>query len=154
MHDATARDLQLADIVGTDDFPMSDRPLEPHQRAALIERAARTQRLAFEQAQLLRPAVREAIAERDAAERTTMAPWLYEPAPGMAIIDVRNGEPYWGTFHVESIYYGAIGAADRARFNAIERAHRAALREDECRARQATWELTDSGRQALAEGSR
>jgi hypothetical protein len=156
----TDRDLALSDLVNEispDTFPIDDRPLTEAQRRQLIEQACRTQRKAFEQAQLLRPVVRHAIAERE--QCAAARPRLYQPFAGACIVDVTTGEPYWseqGGPYVEGLYFASIGAAERARYNAIERAHRAAVREDDYRTRQAAeravrWELTDAGRAALSE---
>jgi hypothetical protein len=131
MQDPTPRDLALADranLFGASDFATGATPRQ----------IARQQRLAFEQARQLQPAVASAMAEREAAARAAQQRRYFQPFAGAVILDVTTGEPWWserGGFYVEGLYFGSIGAAERARCNAIERAHRAALREEEYRGR-------------------
>lgn len=127
-HDPTPRDLELADRANANGasslLGLSIRAAALHQMA-IYERTRRA-----EQAQ--KP-----------------APRFYQPAPGMAIIDVTTGEVYWGPFHCCSVY--VANGAEHAHRVLIARMHLEALRENDHRDRaKLRFELTDAGRAALA----
>lgn len=88
------------------------------------------------------------------------APRFFQPFDGAVIL--RDGEePWWGGGYVDGIYYGSIGAAERAQCITLERAHIDALREERVRRQLrvlANWYLTqktvDSPTRAATEISR
>jgi hypothetical protein len=146
MHDPTKQDIELADRVNEitlGSFPISSNGPQPeHVRRAMAATAARTQRLAYDQA-------RTCVAAIPSAARQST---FYQPFDGAVIL--RNGQPWWGMFYAAGVYLADAETARQAHRHLIEIDHRQALREnDYCDRCALRFAVTEQGRSALAETS-